>query len=60
MPKPKAPQFVDVKEALRIVERLEQQAGKANHESLKKILLVAGCEIADLVLAQQGELSKAA
>jgi hypothetical protein len=50
---------LNVKDALKIVDLLEKCAGQVGSDQAKKILLKAGCEIADIVLSEN-KLSKAA
>lgn len=47
-------------EALRLVDLLTQEAKRASCEAVQEILLVAGCEIANLILQEEGDISAAA
>jgi len=51
MAKPRKTAPLDAKSALRTISILERQAKQAAAESVKKILLRASCDIADLALA---------
>jgi hypothetical protein len=51
---------ISAKEAGRLLDLLKTQATKASDENVKKILLSAGCDIADLVLFSEGEIARAA
>lgn len=46
--------------ALKIVSLLQKQAKAVTDSNVKKILLTAGCEIADVVIKQEGAVRKAA
>jgi hypothetical protein len=50
---------ISIKDALKIVDLLEKCAGQVGSDAAKKILLKAGCEIADIVLSEN-KVSKAA
>lgn len=55
-----AKQTIDSTEALHTIAILEKQAKKTCSESVKKILLCAGCSIADLAIAQNSPSREAA
>lgn len=46
--------------AIKLVSILEKQAKAVTDSNVKKILLSAGCDIADVVLKQEGLSRKAA
>ena len=50
---------INIEDALKIVDLLEKCAGKVGSDEAKKILLKAGCDIADIVLTEN-KLAKAA
>jgi hypothetical protein len=50
----------DLKQTLKLVETLSKLAHDASSESVKKVILAAASEIADVVLDEHAEFAKAA
>ena len=60
MAKPQKSHRLDPVAALDVISTLQEQAKNTSTDAVKKILLTAGCEIADLALEQSQAGSKAA
>lgn len=51
---------IDIAEAYKVVSLLQKGAKKITDQKIKKLVLTAGCEIADLVLESEVAVKRAA